>query len=125
MQLGANVILSTGRSPAATSTGQASPAVAYLSGVTAYMRIMPATEYAKLPPDMLDLQNLYEIRVDATVDIQPGDRLTSITQLDGVTPWPPTLTGASYSWVVRYVRPSSPVLLSSRRCYVQYQQVAR
>lgn len=128
MQLGSNVIISTARSAAATAPGQASPAQAYLTGITAYMRILPATEYMKLPPNVMNLSNLYEVRVDPDVDILEADWLTSITQLDGVTPWPPTLTGSigsSYSWAVRYVRPSSPVIFPSRRCYVQFQRVAR
>ncbi len=128
MQLGANVIISTARAASASAPGNAAPAQPYLRGVIAYMRVLPATEYMKLPPNIMSLDNLYEARVDPDVDILEYDRLTSVTELDGVTPWPPTLTGAlgtSYSWVVRYVRPANPAILPSRRCYIQLQQVAR
>ena len=113
-----NVLLTTARPAYNGTTGATAAPVAYLSGIQAHIESHHASAYSTLPDAALNAP--YKANVATGMDIAPGDWVTSITLLDGVTPWPnDTLSmGANVVWEVAFIRETPAVFLRQREVYL-------
>lgn len=100
---------------AVTVGGATPPASLYLTGVPARVEPVKATQLVVLPDASLLVQML--VTVETGTDIVPGDLITSVTLMDGATPWA-SGPGTNRIWEVRYVLESTPGYLAVRQCFV-------
>jgi hypothetical protein len=79
-----------------------------------------ASNYLSLPPALAE-KALIVFAVDSETDIVDTDRITRITLLDGVTPWPSNSLwpNPGEQWIVRYVMDSPPPQLPERHVFVE------
>lgn len=112
----ANALISTARSSRNSGTGISGPATSYLSGQSVHIGPTPAEDFILLPQEVALVSEL-RATVNSGTDIQEGDFVTSITQKDGVTPWPSTNPNDTYH--VIYIREGSPLLLPARYVYIK------
>lgn len=113
----ANVLLATARASYNTTTKATSANAAYLSGVVAH--IERANAHAYIPLVAAGLEADYQAVVASGVDIVVGDRITSVTLLDGVTPWPASPTPASGElWTVVFIREMSSTFFPRRLVFI-------
>lgn len=117
--VGPNVRVWTSRSPRNASLQETGTPVAYLTSIKARIQNPNAQEYAVLQPT-LAFKEIYALVVSRGVDIQVGDVITKITELDGVTIWPRTdPPAAKITYAVRFARESSPYMLRNHTFIVE------
>ena len=113
-----NVLINTSRSARNGSTGVTAAPTAYLSSIGAHAQPVGTAAYIKYGTAILGSE--YEVSVDTGVDIATGDIITSITQLDGVTPWPGNLSpGANVTWRVKHATEAAALLLPHRSVFIE------
>lgn len=117
MPLLANVIISTNRSQytaptIAGTSGVTSAPYSYLTGVFAHIEPTGPKAYAMFGDAAIATD--YMVTVDTGTDIVEGDRLSSITLIDGITPWPGSIPYAARNneyWGVTKAKEIAPMLL--------------
>lgn len=122
----ANCLLTIYRARFNSATLATSAPQPYLTGVVGHIAPAKASAYL-LIPDGGAVKSLYQVDVETFTDINMGDRITAITLLDGVTPWPgdyPQGAGVPGSdptsvWDIVFVQESAPGILAHRMLYIQ------
>lgn len=112
-----NVRIWTSRPIRNVATGATSIPTPYLSSVKARIQNPDTTEFAVLEPQ-LAFKEVYKIVCRRGTDIEVGDTITKITELDGITLWPRT-EPQNAVYEVRLARESSPVVLRNHVVYVE------
>jgi len=113
-----NVLLNTSRSVYNGSTGGTAAPTAYLTAVEAHGQ--PTTTRSLIQHGQAVVSSEYEFSVDTGVDVAIEDIITSIMQLDGVTPWPGDRASndTNVTWRVSYIAEAAALLLPHRTVYV-------
>lgn len=114
-----NVLVSSTRSPYNATTGVTSasntPVLMQQAGHLSALDSPTTWEtYRPLPAAALNSQ--FKLKVDMWVDIKEGDIITSITLLDGVTPWPGV--NPLDTWRITYILPSTAGFLAYQMAYL-------
>lgn len=118
-----NVLVTTARSYYTKTTGLTGPAINTIQqAIPGHIRPITGITYKALPEAALESD--YQLKVDSGTDIREGDVLSSITLLDGETPWPEMGLANNKNEVFRvtYVVESSPLLLTQRIVYVKRER---
>jgi hypothetical protein len=122
-------LISTARATRNNTTGQTGVEQPYLSGIPAHVANNAPNAMTILPEPAMKAS--YYAYVDTGTDIVEGDTITSITLLDGQTPWPairpgpqtqmPGVQGASnLIYKVVYTMETSAALLPMRIVWFEY-----
>lgn len=117
-----NVYLATTRTSYAPNTQQTAGASPSLPRIAAHIRTTTAKHLMVLPESV---SADFTAIVESGTAIAIGDVVTSITLLDGLTPWPNDVAPAgsanapNITWRVVYTRECSPSLLPYREVYLK------
>lgn len=112
-----NVLITTKRS-GANSQGGTDPGSSYLSGVLSHGEpLSTMREYRALPAGAEECD--FSFRVDIGTDIVFGDVLTTITLLDGVTPWAMAPSNQNETLRVLLAIDGPPIFLPYREAFVK------
>lgn len=112
-----NALLTVARGTYTAGTKATSAPAAYLGSVLAHIEPTVASAYKHLPDAALTSD--YTILVAAGANIAAGARITAITALDGVTPWPNERAATNEYWDVVFADESSAFFLPQRVLYVK------
>ncbi len=118
-----NVLIWTTRSSYTPATGVTSAATnAVQTGIVAHIRPMTGSAYKILPEAALESD--YVATADTGADIREGDILSTITLMDGVTPWPGLglATNTNETWRVTFVSEATPGPLAHRNVYIKRER---
>lgn len=110
-----NVMLNTARSAYTSGTGTSAPTL-YQQSIPAHIGPVGAQAYATLPAAALEAN--VQAMVEKGTDIRSGDRITSITLPDGLTPWGGH--GDRDSYIIKYIQESAPGPLAHRAVFIQH-----
>ena len=117
MPLLTNVLVSTARGAYNSGTGATAAETTYLTGVPAHIGPVRATSIMLFGQAILGSD--YEMDVASGTDIAQGDKLATITLLDGVTAWPGDSSGSNVWYRVKHAAELGPVLLPTRKVFVE------
>ncbi len=123
-----NVRLQTKRASYDPLTTQTSGAAPYQSGIAAHIHGTSSQELAVLPDAAFGSE--YTAIVETGTAIAIGDVISSITLLDGITPWPGDVIrqgnadAPTIIWRVAYIQENSIALLPYRAVYIKRDQLS-
>lgn len=116
-----NVYVNTARRQYNTAQDTTSAAQPYLMSVPGSIAPNLSPMFQNLPESALRAE--YTLMVDTGTDIAPGDQITAIYQLDGITRWPGDVQSSgpgapTILWTINYIMETAPGFLAHRMVYL-------